>query len=382
MTLASVIIDNYNYASFLRAAIDSALAQTHADTEVIVVDDGSTDGSVDIVGSYGSRIRAICKQNGGQASAVNAGFAASRGDVVLILDSDDVLYPDAVETVLRVFSANAGVSRAQWRLDTMDVSGSPADRSSYWARARASRPPLDEGDLAERVLKGGPFTYQWSGTSGNAWSRRFLEEAMPIPERAFLVSVDVYLSAMCPLYGSVRVVDRPLGAWRDHGRNSLERRRKIEFETELRLGIDRFEACLESMAAAANRLGFDLDPEEWRSNSWVHRIRSGAETICDCVPEGEGLVLVDSDAWATNGAIRGRRCFAFTERNGMFWGLPACDPDAIEELERHRQAGARFLCIVWDHLWILEAYPGLAAHVEEQYPRIVEDRNVRIHGLG
>src|SRR2546428_10583836 len=95
--LASIIINNYNYRRFLREAVDSALNQTYRNTEVIVVDDGSTDGSPEIIASYGDRIIPVLKQNGGQNSALNAGFSSSRGDVILFLDSDDVLLPTAVE---------------------------------------------------------------------------------------------------------------------------------------------------------------------------------------------------------------------------------------------------------------------------------------------
>src|SRR5687768_16888627 len=88
--LVSIIINNFNYADYLGAAIDSALRQEYAHLEVIVVDDGSSDRSQDVIASYASRITAIFKSNGGQASALNAGFAASWGDVILFLDSDDV----------------------------------------------------------------------------------------------------------------------------------------------------------------------------------------------------------------------------------------------------------------------------------------------------
>src|SRR5258705_13856552 len=102
--LASVIVNNYNYARFLREAIDSALDQTYRNTEVIVVDDGSTDGSREIIASYGDRIVPVLKQNGGQNSALNAGLSLSRGNVILFLDSDDVLLPTAVEAALEAFA--------------------------------------------------------------------------------------------------------------------------------------------------------------------------------------------------------------------------------------------------------------------------------------
>src|SRR5437762_9779476 len=102
--LASIIIDNYNYGRFLRDAIDSALAQTYPHAEVIVVDDGSTDNSREVIASYGDRIKPILKENGGQGSAFNAGFAASSGDVILFLDADDLLVSTAAERAVAYFN--------------------------------------------------------------------------------------------------------------------------------------------------------------------------------------------------------------------------------------------------------------------------------------
>src|SRR5713101_7004789 len=100
--LASIIINNYNYAGFLRDAIDSALNQTYPDTEVIVVDDGSTDGSREVITEYRDRIIPVFKENGGQTSALNVAFRISRGQVVHFVDADDALLPAAVERVVQV----------------------------------------------------------------------------------------------------------------------------------------------------------------------------------------------------------------------------------------------------------------------------------------
>src|SRR4051795_10336845 len=94
---ASIVINNYNYGRFLRESIQSALAQTHPNCEVIVVDDGSTDDSREIITSYGQRVKPIFKENAGQGSTFNAGFPVSSGDFVCFLDSDDTLYPDAMQ---------------------------------------------------------------------------------------------------------------------------------------------------------------------------------------------------------------------------------------------------------------------------------------------
>jgi glycosyltransferase involved in cell wall biosynthesis len=92
--LASILINNYSYARFLDETINSALSQNYPRKEIIVVDDGSTDNSREIISRYGDRIIPIFKENGGQASAVNAGVARCHGDILCFLDSDDFFWPD------------------------------------------------------------------------------------------------------------------------------------------------------------------------------------------------------------------------------------------------------------------------------------------------
>src|SRR5512140_2792158 len=97
--LVSIIITNYNYGRFLASAIESALRQRYPAIEVIVVDDGSTDNSREVMGCYEKRIVPVFKQNGGQASSMNAGFSQSHGEIVIFLDADDMLLPGTVERV-------------------------------------------------------------------------------------------------------------------------------------------------------------------------------------------------------------------------------------------------------------------------------------------
>ncbi len=89
----SVVVPNHNYGQFVGSAIDSALAVDWPEVEVIVIDDGSTDDSWSVIRSFGSRITAIRQERSGPRVACNAGFAASTGDVVIFLDSDDLLDP-------------------------------------------------------------------------------------------------------------------------------------------------------------------------------------------------------------------------------------------------------------------------------------------------
>lgn len=101
--LVTVVIPNYNYAAYLREAVDSVLAQTFENVEVVVVDDGSTDASREVIESYGGRVTAIFQENCGVAAARNNGVAAASGDFVTFLDADDRWLPDKLKKQVAAF---------------------------------------------------------------------------------------------------------------------------------------------------------------------------------------------------------------------------------------------------------------------------------------
>lgn len=109
----SVIIPLYNKAPYLRRAIDSVVAQTFADFELIVVDDGSTDGGGALVNSYpGGRARLITQANAGPGAARNRGLREARGEFVAFLDADDEWLPEYLEEGVRLLDAHAGAASA------------------------------------------------------------------------------------------------------------------------------------------------------------------------------------------------------------------------------------------------------------------------------
>lgn len=101
--LVSVVIPNHNYAQFVGAAIESALAQTYSPIEVVVVDNGSTDESLAVLRAYGDRIRVVAQENRGQAGSRNRGIEESSGEFVAFLDADDVWLPHKLEKQMRLF---------------------------------------------------------------------------------------------------------------------------------------------------------------------------------------------------------------------------------------------------------------------------------------
>lgn len=92
--LISCIVPVYNGERFVAEAIDSIISQTYAPIEVVVVNDGSTDGTAEVLGRYGDRIRVIHQENAGQATARNVGLEASTGPLVAFLDADDLWVPE------------------------------------------------------------------------------------------------------------------------------------------------------------------------------------------------------------------------------------------------------------------------------------------------
>src|SRR5437588_6877362 len=95
--LVTAVIPTYNYGRFVTQALESVLAQTYANIEIIVVDDGSKDDTREQLASYADRIRYIYQENQSVAAARNTGIRAAAGDLVAFLDADDVWHPQKVE---------------------------------------------------------------------------------------------------------------------------------------------------------------------------------------------------------------------------------------------------------------------------------------------
>jgi len=208
--LVSVVINNHNYDPYLRDAIDSALGQTYPATEVLVVDDGSTDGSVSTIRSYGDRIVAVLKANSGQGSAFNAGFAASRGSIVCLLDADDWFLPEKVAELVRTWR---GFPEAGWcfhaltRFDTRGAALAPF-------HAGATR----EIDFRAALRRAEMPTFA-PPTSGLCFSRELLRQLMPMPELTG-TSADRYLKLGAIASAKGIYLDRELAVQRIHGKNA------------------------------------------------------------------------------------------------------------------------------------------------------------------
>ena len=204
--LVSVIIGNYNYGHFIAEAIDSVLNQSYGNFELIVVDDGSSDNSRDIIQSYGNQLTAIFQQNGGQGAAFNAGFAISRGEIICFLDSDDYYYPEKLEKVVGAFNKNPDWVQISHGRTSVNADGKIIGRDPTF---------FNQGDVKYLLLKWG--RYAWAVTSALSYRRSVLEKVLPFPKHPR--GGDTYLTATVPFYGKIGYIKEPLMFYRLHGNN-------------------------------------------------------------------------------------------------------------------------------------------------------------------
>lgn len=211
----SIIISNYNYARYLPAAIDSALAQTYPDIEVIVVDDGSADDSRDVIATFQEKapdkLKAIFQENQGQGGAFNTGFAAASGDIVAFLDADDVWKPNKVQRIVEAFH-NPDVIGVMHQFEIIDREGNVTDRNPTPQR-------IPSGDLAKVILKTGN-AWWYPPTSGLSYRRSALAQVLPMDTVKWRLWADGCLIYCTAFLGKIHAVDEVLGSYRLHGGNN------------------------------------------------------------------------------------------------------------------------------------------------------------------
>jgi glycosyltransferase involved in cell wall biosynthesis len=121
--LISIVMPTRNHAHFIRDSIDSVLSQSYDNVELLVMDGASTDDTVEILKSYGDRIRWISEPDKGQADAINKGMKLLRGEILAYLNSDDILLPGALEKIVEFFNDHPECDMVYGNADYIDVDG-------------------------------------------------------------------------------------------------------------------------------------------------------------------------------------------------------------------------------------------------------------------
>ena len=226
----TVLIDTYNYGEYIEEAVSSALAQDFPaeEREILVVDDGSTDDTRERMRKFGEAIRYLRKPNGGQASTFNFGFGNARGEVIALLDADDVWLPDKLGRMYEAFEKNPTAGMVYHRVYWWDGSeGTSMDR--YFIPI-SGRVPENRRALLQ---------YAMAGTSCLAFRCGALKELLPVPE-VLRSQADAYLTALIIFVSPIIAIPEYLGKYRLHGANLFQvseqsnARGRIEHRMEMR----------------------------------------------------------------------------------------------------------------------------------------------------
>ena len=252
--LVSILIPCYNSERWIGYAIESALGQTWPNKQLIVLDDGSTDDSLNVIRRYESHLRWETGQNRGGGYARNRLLEMASGEWVQYLDADDYLYSTALRRIVESQSPEA--AQYQYRLDLLGADGKVMD----------TYPPKgfrwDDGDVTEALLTRG--RYATTVTSGLAFSRSALDRIMPMDEEAFRMGGDGYLVTVAPFYGRVVTIEEVLGAYHQHGGNHSQFAADMARGARWRMDHDmmRYQALMNH----ARRQSKSPRPDLWRND--------------------------------------------------------------------------------------------------------------------
>ncbi|GAA6615452.1 glycosyltransferase family 2 protein [Scytonema sp. NUACC26] len=213
--LVSVLVPNYNYAKYIGEALDSVLRQTYPYFEVLVCDDGSADNSCEIIETYvrkDVRIKLIRKQNGGVATALNQAYRESKGEIICLLDADDVWMENKLQKVLEVFRSYLECGFAIHNVIQIDGQGNLLKSTPHYHR-------LTTGWMAPFALENGGFVYYLPAASALSVRREVANLIFPLNE-TFRSNADSLFSRLAPLITVIRAVPEVLSQFRFHGANT------------------------------------------------------------------------------------------------------------------------------------------------------------------
>lgn len=260
--LVSVLIANFNYARFLRKSVGSVLGQSYANFEVLICDDGSTDDSVQVLrqlAASDARVRWIQQTNQGMASALNAVFEISRGQVIALLDADDVWLSQRLSATIEAFAGAPAAGMVVHPVRAVDASGRVIKARHPWRS--------DLGWLGPAIVRGEePHLPPCSGISLH---RQIAERVFPLPT-AFRSWADRIVQERAALLAPVTGFDETLALYRLHGSNltglagpsTLDELRKV-----LTLYRSVWAARSEFLA---RRCSVDVPPALWDATEGAH----------------------------------------------------------------------------------------------------------------
>lgn len=211
--LVSVIVPAHNSGPFIRYAVESVFHQTYPceRTEIIVVDDGSTDNTFEVLKEYRGKIFYVRQENKGIASARNKGITVAKGEIITFLDADDIWYKERVQKVVEKFREKPQAGMVYHPIELIDSNGLIICKNFY--KAYGYREGLSDW-VAKKIFLGRIFC----GGSSFAFRKSVIDKIFPIPED-IRRGVDYYITAIASCCAPAVYICEILGKYRAHDSN-------------------------------------------------------------------------------------------------------------------------------------------------------------------
>ena len=373
--VVSVVIPSYNYGHFIHEAIGSIETQTLTTWECIVVDDGSTDSTRDIVLSLAqadSRVKYIHQENRGLSAARNTGLHACSGKYIQLLDADDLIQRRKLEHQASYLDGHPNV-----------------DLIYSSMRYFRDDNPTELRHTMSGVNK--PWMPEVSGSGADVLPillrKNFMAAHCPLLRRSVIDKVGVFDEALsscedwdywirCALQGQFfqfQDFEESLALVRFH-RTSMSKnfRRMLEATLTMRRKI-------EPMLSDPELSKFNNEDIRFREQ-WLQRVDEAMADISSIVPASNRLIIVDDDQ--VGSFFRDQfATIPFLEKDGAYAGPPMDDSAAISELERLRRSAFEFIVFAWPAFWWLEHYREFADYLRKKFRCVLQTERVIIFDL-
>jgi glycosyltransferase involved in cell wall biosynthesis len=373
--LVTVIVPTYNYAHFISQTLESVCVQTYQNWECIVVDDGSTDHTNEVVSSRADedgRIKYVYQENQGQAAARNKGIRLSAGKYFQFLDADDLIENRKIELQVDYLERHREVDIVYGGVRYFTTENPEARLHSMWGDNISWMPKI-------------------SGKGKNVLSVLVRENIMvinsPLVRRSTIDDVGLFDESLPPLEdwdywircaaaeklfhfedseGTLALVrSHPLSSHRNNHRAlmaSIGLQRKIAEST-----------------TDQDLLARVRETERWLL--WRQQLGVSARELAARIRPQETFILVDENPSEIRDHLAERNVLPFLERDGQYWGPPSDDETAIDELARLRKAGAEFMVFAWPAFWWLDHYSGLRDHLRSEFRCVLENDRLVVFDL-
>ena len=284
LPLVSVIIGNYNYGRFLKQAIDSIFNQTYEHVELIVVDDGSTDNSREIISLYGGRLISIFQPNSGQEATFNKGVERATGEIICFLDADDYFHPEKISKVVQAFQTHPEWGQIGHSWLTVNSEGQVVGKSTSNV--------LSQGNVRDLLLRWGRYASAIS--SALACRRSVLDKVMPMKNKW---GVDTFLNVTIPFHTLIGCINEPLMYYRMHGNNERAYCDDLIFLIQQREATVQFINETATLAGFSEQFDIQKDPD-YRSYLVMDR---GTQSLA----ESWGIIMLSlQESWEIKRSFR------------------------------------------------------------------------------